>query len=168
MINSRSESQVSSPFIGILGFMSSWNFFLIWVEHWKSCITSRPGFALCMFAFAKPIFNHFIKGEDLPTWVQNTIYLRPINNISLMFDQGQNRSTSYLSISSIIPYHLPLSRRSRKMRYIQSMTLYVTIAYAKIQGPIQELWKGGSYIRRCGGSLCWSYHIFLEYPMEMK
>ena len=38
----RGLKQATSSFVGILVFMSSWNFVLSWVEHEKSFITSWP------------------------------------------------------------------------------------------------------------------------------
>ena len=36
------------------------------------------------------------------------------------------------------------------------------------KGQIQYFWKGGSYVQKCGVSLCWFYLIVLKYPMKMK
>ena len=38
----------------------------------------------------------------------------------------------------------------------------------QVTGRIQDFWKGGSYEKRGGGSLCWFYLIFLKYPVKMK
>ena len=42
--NLRNWMKETSLFVGILVFMSSWNFMLSWVEHEKSFITFGPGF----------------------------------------------------------------------------------------------------------------------------
>ena len=39
----RDLKQETSDFVGILVFMSSWNFMLSWFEHEKGFITSGPG-----------------------------------------------------------------------------------------------------------------------------
>ena len=41
--------QETSLFVGILDFLSSWNFMLSWVEHEKSFITSEPVFDMSLY-----------------------------------------------------------------------------------------------------------------------
>ena len=38
--------------------------------------------------------------------------------------------------------------------------------HAYVQGRVQDVWKGGSYIKRCGGSFCWFYLIFFSIPWK--
>ena len=68
MINTTSAErlykQETSSFVGIVVFMSSWNFVLSWVEHEKSFITPRP--SLQQMTTSHLIITHF--QEKIRQW----------------------------------------------------------------------------------------------------